>query len=215
MEYITYRKYNDQILLVEMLDLLKQNGIDYIVDDTANFDITYTTSETRKEFRLKLQKDDFKKADELLLNAYSKHLNEVDSNHYLLEFSNEELIDVLAKPDEWSQFDYLLAQKILKEKGQEISAAQIESLQNSRIKELSKPAESQTGLIIFAYILALLGGFLSIIIGWHLATHVKILPNGNKVAGFSNSDRVHGNRLFWLGISMMVIYGLVWLWRIL
>jgi hypothetical protein len=156
MEYITYRKYNDQVLLVEMLDLLKQNGVDYIVDDTANFDITYTTSETRKEFRLKLQKDDFKRADNLLLNAYSKHLNEVDSNHYLLEFSNEELIDVLAKPDEWSQFDYLLAQKILKEKGQEISAAQIESLQDSRIKELSKPAENQTGLIIFAYIAALL-----------------------------------------------------------
>jgi len=70
-------------------------------------------------------------------------INEVEKDYYLLSFSDEELIDVIAKSDEWNKFDVELAQKILKEKGKEVTEQQITQIKQQRIEELSKPEEGQ------------------------------------------------------------------------
>lgn len=86
-------------------------------------------------------------------------------------FSNEELFEILEKSDEWSKFDYVLAQKLLKERGQDINENMLESLKRQRIRELAKPEENQKGWINAGYIFAVLGGLLGILFGWHLNTH--------------------------------------------
>lgn len=56
------------------------------------------------------------------------------------------------------------------------------------------------------YLFALLGGFLGIMIGWHLSSHTKTLPNGQQVYGYSKEDREHGRIIWILGIVMFVIW---------
>ncbi len=211
-QYLTFQKFNDQGLATELADLLKENNIDFILDDSSGFDPAFSNSEVNKEFRVKLKKENFEKANTLLLNISMKQLDNVEKDYYLFDFSNEELIEIVTKPDEWGQFDYLLAQRLLKERGNEIKPELADTLRKQRLQELAKPEESQKSWIFAGYAFALLGGLIGIFIGWHLMTHKKTLPNGDRVYGHSASDRKHGNRIFLLGI----IFFLFWtVWRII
>lgn len=205
-QYLTFQKFNDQGLATELADLLKENNVDFIVDDSTGFDPTFSNSEASKEFRVKLKKENFEKANTLLLQISMKQLENVDKDYYLFDFTDEELIEIVTKPDEWGQFDYLLAQRLLKERGKEIKPELADTLRKQRLQELAKPEESQKSWIYAGYAFALLGGLIGIFIGWHLMTHKKTLPNGDRVYGHSVSDRKHGNRIFLLGIVFFLLW---------
>lgn len=204
-QYLTFQKFNDPDLANELTEILDQNDISFLVDDTGSFDPTFSNSDAGKEFRVKLKKEDFEKANTLLLQFTMKQLENVEKDYYLFEFTDEQLIEIVTRPDEWGQLDYLLAQRILKDHGKEINPELADTLRKQRIQDLAKPEESQKSWIYAGYAIALVGGFLSIIIGWHLLTHRKNLPNGDRVYGYSASDRKHGNRIFILGIICFVI----------
>ena len=82
-----------------------------------------------------------------------------------MEFTDEELYDVLLKSDEWNKFDYTLAQKLLSDRGKSIDEELLNSLKKQRLEDLAKPDEGQKPWIIAGYFLALLGGFIGLIIG--------------------------------------------------
>ncbi len=68
-----------------------------------------------------------------------------------MRFSDDELIEVISKSDEWNKFDISLAKKLLKEKGKEITPEEIEEIEEikrQRILELSKPEKDQKIYII-------------------------------------------------------------------
>ena len=205
-QYLTFQKFSDKGLANELAELLAANNIDFVVEDTSGFDTTFSNSETNKEYRIKLRKENFEKANTLLLQITLKQLDNVDKDHYLFDFTDEELVEIITKPDEWGQFDYLLAQRLLKERGKEIKPELADTLRKQRLQELAKPEESQKTWIYVGYAIAILGGLLSIFIGWHLLTHKKTLPNGDRVYGYSGSDRKHGNRIFLLGIFFFIIW---------
>ena len=203
---LTYQKFNEKSEATELGELLTTNKIEFLFEDTsASFDPSFSNNELNKEFRIKLKKQDFDKVDKLLLGISANQIEEVEKDYYLFEFSDDELIEVLTKSDEWSKFDYSLAQKILKDRGQEVSEKLLESLRKQRIEELAKPEDSQKKWIIAGYIFSFLGGLLGVFIGWHLLSHKKTLPNGDSVYGYSVEDRKHGNRILILGIIFFVI----------
>ena len=127
-------------------------------------------------------------------------IDSVDKDYYLFNFTDLELMEVITKRDEWGHLDFILAQKILKERGKEIKPEVVELLKKQRLEELAKPEENQKAWIYAGYITAVLGGFLGIFIGWHLSTYKKTLPNGDRVYGHSQSDRKHGNRILIIGV---------------
>lgn len=208
--FLTYQKFTIKNEAAELTELLTENKIEFLFEDaSATFDPTFANSEINREFRIKLKKQDFEKADKLLLDISVSQINEVGNDHYLFEFSEQELIEVLTKSDEWSKFDYLLAQKILKDRGQEVNEKYLEKLRKQRIEELAKPEKSQKSWIIAGYVFALLGGLLGLFIGWHLLIHKKTLPNGERVYGYSVEDRKHGNRIFLIGVIFFIIWIIV------
>ena len=140
-----------------------------------------------------------------MLDIGNTELDNVDKTHYLFEFTNDELFDILSKPDEWNALDYQLAKKILNDRGREVNDEIIESLKEQRIAELAKPDESNRVWIFFGYLSALLGGLFGIIAGWHLFTYKKTLPDGQRVYEYSEKDRRHGRRIFYLGIIILYI----------
>jgi hypothetical protein len=207
MEFLTYKKFYEQERAEGVASLLKENGIQFeITEDRESLDPWLIGDKNfNRYYFVKIRKEDFIKADALLINESSKELETVDKDHYLFQFTDEELFDILTKPDEWNEFDYQLSKKILKERGKEINPETIELLKKQRIRELATPETGQKNWIYAGYLFSLLGGLLGIFIGWHLSTFKKTLPNGERVFGYAKEDRRHGTRILWIGIVMFII----------
>ena len=206
MEFLIFKKYNEKESAEALTSLLQAQGIAFeIVQDSENLDVLYGANPSSKFYYVKIKSIDFPKANALLLDISNTNLDTVDKTHYLFEFTDDELFDILSKPDEWNALDYQLAKKILKERGREVSDEIIESLKKRRILELAKPDERNRVWIFIGYLSALLGGLFGIIAGWHLYTYKKTLPDGQRVYEYSEKDRRHGRRIFYLGIIIFYI----------
>jgi hypothetical protein len=212
-EFVTYRKYSEKEPATALMDLFRERGIACeLEEDSTALGAVFTGNNTAASFfRVKIQAQDFRHADMLLQTQASHDLSQVDPDHYLFAFTNEELLALLAVPDEWSEFDYQLASIILKDRGHEVSPETVDKLRQDRLRELARPDTKNRVWIVIGYLLAVMGGLLGIIIGWHLVTFKKTLPNGERVYDYSLRDREHGQRIRLLGIFMAVA---ITLWRI-
>jgi hypothetical protein len=190
----------------ELKELLKENGIESLLSDNIpTVDDTFTGNTLQNEFEVIIKQSDFKKASEILEKNAENLIDQIDKDYYLFEFTDEELYEILLKSDEWNEFDYTLAQKILKQRGKSVDKELLNSLKNERLKDLAKPEENQKPWIIAGYIFSLLGGFLGLIIGYTLWTSKKTLPNGQKVYSYSANDRKHGKYIFYIGLLIAPI----------
>jgi len=94
-EFITFQKFNEQVSALELGKLLKENNIEYLLEDNSvNSDPIMSNNEFSKDFRVKLQRKDFEKADNLLQQLSQAEIDEIDKNYYLFSFSDDELIDL-------------------------------------------------------------------------------------------------------------------------
>ncbi|MCI1267237.1 MAG: hypothetical protein LKG19_11745 [Saprospiraceae bacterium] len=206
-EFLTFQKFNDLSETNELCALLKENMIEFELEDNfVRIDPSFSNNDLSKEYRIKLRKLDFEKAENLIQEQTKILIDSVEKDYYLFDFNDEELLEIITKRDEWGQFDFMLAQKILKDRGKEINPEVVELLKKQRLEELAKPEESQKTWILAGYIMAVLGGLFGMFIGWHLASHKKTLPNGDKIYGFSLKDREHGNRILIIGIISTLIW---------
>ncbi len=173
-EFLTFQKFNERSQALELTQILKNEGLEVEFDDVEkNLDSNFTGNYLNEEFRVKIKSIDFEKATELLHKFYEVELSEIDDDYYLYKFTDQELLDVLKKPDEWGQIDYMLVQKILKQRGKEQNFETINTFQINRLNELKKPDSIEKKWIIIGYISSLLGGILGLIIGWQLKNNKK------------------------------------------
>ena len=206
MEFLTYKRFQEQNEANWLLQILKDNHIEFsVTEDRESLDSLYGDKSLNRLFDVKIMKEDFPKVDSILLSLSEKEIETVDADHYLYSFNDDELFDILSKPDEWSEFDYSLAKKILKSRGKEINNEIIELLKNQRMQVLAKPEEGSRVWIFAGYLFSLLGGLIGVFIGLSLITTKKTLPNGQKIHVYSVNDRNHGTRIFLLGIVMFII----------
>ncbi|RFZ92500.1 hypothetical protein D0C36_13820 [Mucilaginibacter conchicola] len=204
--FITYRKFNDPALAGQLAETLSQHKIDYLVEqDKLSFNPTFYNDAAETEYLVKLKPADFERVNTLLNDIEADQLNDVDPDHYLFKFSNEELTDLIAKRDEWSSYDYLLAKKILKDRGVELDEERLSQMEEQRINELKTTEKPQTFWIVIGYFFALLGGIIGIFIGWHLSTYKRTLPNGERVFVYREADRKQGLIIFYLGITLIIL----------
>lgn len=206
MHLLTYRKFFEPEQASALIEILKQNGIEHeVTEDRESLDSLYGDKQFKQQYFVKIKQADFEVVDNILLNTSREHLDSVEKDHYLFSFTNQELYDILSKQDEWSEFDVLLAQRILKERGEVVDSKKITQLKEQRIQELAKPDESTSKWIFAGYFLALLGGLFGIFIGWHLSTFKKTLPNGERVYGYNVRDRSDGNKILFIGLISFLI----------
>jgi hypothetical protein len=209
-EFITYQKFNDPALANDLAELLGQHHIPYFIqEETSGFDPSLVMSNAAVDYALKIKSGDFEKVNQLRKEYEEKNLRDVDKDYYLFGFSDDELMEVLTKADEWSIFDVVLARKLLNERGTRISDADILAIDKKRVEELKTPEPPQTTWIILGYLLAFFGGLLGLFIGWHLKSYKKTLPSGEKIYGYTENDRWHGKLIFYISI-VGVIVGIIY-----
>ncbi len=198
---LAFRKFTNQKQAEELASILNSRGISArLGDNKPQMDGNYLGAETQTVYEVQIEMENFATADAILENLSQEAVENVSPDHYLFDFSSAELYDLLAHADQWHELDQALAKKILIERGENIDSNYLENLRQQRIDELSKPEPSQKIWVASGYLLALLGGFLGIIIGYGLWTSTRQLPNGQKTPSYSTSDRFHGKIIFFLGL---------------
>ncbi len=210
--FLTFQKFNDRMAAAELTAFLEENNIEYLLDEDSTaigLGNTFGSSELSREFRVKLQKDDFLKVDQLLQENTKTQLENIDRSYYLFDFTDEELLEIIVKRDEWGHFDFLLAQKLLKERGKEVNGDLVALLRKQRITDLSKQETLPIAWIYAGYIASLFGGILGFMIGWHLSSHKKTMPNGELVNAFSVRDRELGKQMMIFGGICLVIWVII------
>lgn len=168
-DYLMFKKFTSLEQALEIKNLLNEYGIESLVaDNVPPVDITFSGSTLNNQVEIQIKESDFEKANEVLEKNADLLITQIDKDYYLFSFSNQELYEILLKSDEWSEIDYALAQRILKERGEVIDEQKLNNLKNKRLTDLSKPEGNQKTWIIAGYILAFLGGILGAVIGYFI-----------------------------------------------
>lgn len=211
--YLTFKKYNDVGLATEIGEQLKANQIEYAIEDNKQFfDATFANNSFNPDISLKLKPEDFSKAQKVLDSYYQQSTTSVDKDYYLFEFSDQELVEIISKRDEWGEFDYQLAQKILSDRGMEIKPEIVELLTEQRSKDLSKPETSSKYLIYRGYFSAFFGGFFAIIFGYNLAYSKRTMRDGQQIFTYREEERKHGERIVLIGIISTIAWIIAFLY---
>jgi hypothetical protein len=205
--FLTFKKFKDLELAKIIANQLKQSNIEFLLEDNPKFfDPTFANNTFDPYIFIKIKPGDFTRANEALEEHYKISLNSVDSDYYLFEFTDHELLEIISKPDEWGPLDYQLSKKILTDRGKEVRPNEEALLKEKRLNELKKPESSPEFWIYFGYISAILGGFFGIIIGSSLIYLKKTLPNGQRVYTYGDKERKHGKRMLFISCIFLILY---------
>ena len=206
-DFAVFKKFANLEQAQELSATLKKNGIENkLVNNSPQIDITFSGNTLQNEVQLLLLQSDFAKANEVLRTEAENVIEQMDKDYYLFDFTNEELYEIIMKPDEWGAFDYTLAQKLLKGRGVTVDEELVNTLRKQKVSDLAKPEEGQQPMVLVGYLLALLGGLLGLLVGWFLWTYKKTLPDGQKVHAYSERDQKHGRNIFFLGIVFLIFW---------
>lgn len=212
MEFNTYREYTDQDQVDALVKILNDHNIQHLITkDRDSLDGLYGKDSYKHNYSIKLKPADFDRVNHILQKLGEQALETVDQDHYLFGFSDDELLDILAKPDEWNEFDYVLAKKILADRGKSISDENLNQLKAVRITHLAQHATISKTWIVIAYISAFLGGVFGIFTGWHLSKSMKVLPNGQRIYTYNDEVRDHGKQMMLIGVVALVLTVLAYL----
>lgn len=205
-EYTAFRTFNSIEEASPVLEMLKSKGIDCKAANPAqNLNSSFGGVRNPYEVQVLVKTSDFTNAENALMEI-AKQSATADNDHYLSAFTDAELVEIIEKPDEWSEEDYMLAQKMLKERGHSISDETLAKLRNARMEELRAPQKADEIWIYIGYVTSLMGGFLGIFIGWLYMTTKKLLPNGERVYAYDNSTRKNGRNMLVIGILSLLIF---------
>ena len=190
-ELYLLRKYPDEQQALELKQLLAASGIEaHITEDSFIVDIaTFTSSQTNKEFLVKIAGTDYEAADALLHKMALEELPLIPKDYLLYDFDEDDLKDIIQNPQEWSKTDYLLAIRILEERHIQPEAIQqvITQAETER-----KTAKDGGILIPCGYVLSLAGGYPGLLTGIILYSTKRPLFNGQRVYLYNEHSRKHG-----------------------
>ena len=195
----TFQKYNDPDLARVIGEQLGEAGIKYVIEgDHLHLDPVIVGNTPEPLISLKINAADFVRAHALLEAYYEKQLDDIDPEYYLFTFTDQELLDILAKPDEWGHFDYVLSRKLLIERGYDITPELTERLKKQRLEELGQYDDKELKKTA-----PLLG--MGVMSGYAVSEQKKILPDGREVYAYSPTARKRGRIFFILGIIALTL----------
>jgi hypothetical protein len=197
-EFIIYRTFNYKPDATEMYEKLSQQGLKVELERVEN-ELISDKHKVIGIFYIKLYKEDFLKADRVLFEELNASNLQLPADYYLFSFSDNELYDVLKRPDEWNELDRFWAQKLLKERGIDVNVEIIEP-DRSKMAEAKKPWILNKywlliPLLFFLYCYRTLNFAASIgtiLIGLYIWLGTKTMSNGEQVKAFSPTDRLLG-----------------------
>ncbi len=211
-DWATLQTYANLEEASPLLALLSENGISYntLSDAHRSGDGLNLDLENRGVDAVHIQvlPRDMEKAQRVLEILAGTVEDQLEENDYLKDFTDAELLDILKKFDEWNQVDYVLAARLLVQRGYPLNDEELSKWRSDRMHELERPTSAGPAFIAGAYMLALMGGLFGLFMGLQLRTHQKRLPDGRKVHGYTEKDRTHGGIVIALALCVLLCIAL-------
>ena len=192
-EYSVFKTFYAEEEAIDLLNLLNEKGINGIVEKSKILaDKIFVGDITQGEIFVKLKEEDFDKANTALNEYISNNLDTISSDYYLHSFTNEELNEIIQKPDEWSNQDVIIARKLLAQRGHALTDTEIKEKATSRLQELMQPESEKPGRVVLGYLFAIVLPIYGLFYGLMMHTAKKLLPNGQRVYAYNKETRSHG-----------------------
>lgn len=135
----TFQQFSDPGLASAIAEKLEAQQIECVVEKVNPLlEPGFFRNTVEQTFHLKVRSADLDEAHKALEEYYRHQLQDVDPAYYLFSFSDIELLDIIAKPDEWGHFDYVLARALLADRGLEIPEETIEQMKRQRLRQLAR-----------------------------------------------------------------------------
>jgi hypothetical protein len=213
-ELVTFREFHDRELLLEFTHILKDHDIPFKIEDTRpRFDVTFSNDQSRLIYMIRVKREDLGRARQIGEAVDLETMKELPSDYYLFTFPDDELKNILATPNDWSAFDVLLAEKLLRERGVELKPEVVRELKTVHTDLLDTTPETEyTFLVVFGYIISALGFFIPLLLflGFIIPILLLVLrkktPEGKRIPYFSEVKRQHAKVMFIITISILLVF---------
>jgi hypothetical protein len=145
---------------------------------------------------LQIQPQDYKRA-KALLEQHAYQTVKPNINHFLNSYSDDELREVFYKYDEWGAEEYVMARKILENRGITLSDSEVASMRAQRLSELRQPKAAESSEIIRGFLIAFFlfpffGSLFAIMIGWNIYYGTALDPEGGRYYVYNELSRKAG-----------------------
>lgn len=208
--FVVFQSFSDAGLAATIASRLQEQGVPFELEDTSSpIDPLIIGSDMNADIRLKLRPEDFGKGQDVLDAFYAPQLASVEPDYYLFDFDDKELEEIVRNPYEWGRFDYLLAQKLLKERGHEVVPEELEDYKELQLQELARPERVHRSWIWLGYLMAVCFSPLGIFYGGTLTTFKKTLHDGRRIYAYDDSVRTHGRRILLISASLTTLWLLI------
>jgi len=145
-DFIDYQKFPTLDDASTLIDLLDANQILFKIDDSA---IRFSVDSRNKNILedgviIKILASDKAKVDQLNLRIHETAIND---GHFMYTLSDNDIIDVIVNPEEWTEREIKLAKQIAEDRSLKPTAELIKSLRKTKHIEDSEKERKQTKII--------------------------------------------------------------------
>lgn len=128
------------------------------------------------------------------------------ASDFFADFSNEELQEVLVKPEEWGVDQVVLARQTLLERGEEIDVPKIKAERKAHLNEARKPRKAHPIIFVIAVLAMVPGGFLGLILAFWVALATSKDPEGKRYFYYTQNSRRIAAVIAGIGIVWCIIF---------
>ena len=115
-DFVLFQSFFNEDEAAPVVETLKRNAIEYKVEKLKQpLDSTIAGESVENKIFLTIRPRDFARANDVLDKVILDNIQLLEKDYYLFSFTNEELNDIIHKPDEWSRQDFVIARKILED----------------------------------------------------------------------------------------------------
>jgi len=143
-DFITYQTFSSLQEASNLIDLLNANQILFEIDDTTmRFDISAKEiNPLETGVVIKINATDVEKA-----NGLCNATTDLVSDHYLYSFSDNDIMEIIANPEEWTNEEIELAKKISKQRNLQLTAEIVKSFRKEKITAQVNEKDKQEKII--------------------------------------------------------------------
>ena len=207
-----YRSFESKENAKAFTEFLTENEVEFLVDSPeVLIDKSIVGTGFLPKITLKIKSQDFEKVNELIA-AQVEDTDIAAEGDYLNELNNEELIDILKNPDEWSIEDGIVAKKILAERGITYSDTEIATFKNDKLQQI-RVGKKASPLTLILYFLCILVGFYigifftlaGIGMGYYYGYGTSTDINGKKYFAYDKETQRYGKIILYVGLVGFIV----------
>jgi hypothetical protein len=201
-QFILYRSFLNLEEGKKMEALLEQNNIPHLLDiPRVSLSPGIIGTGMNVKATLKVLAQDFKRIDKMIADEIRKIPFSELKEHPLQECSEEDLYEILLKPEEWNIENRTMAQIILTNRGKDISEEEVERIKTERLHQIRKGKEGSIRFMLFFLICLTYSLFtntipLSILFGMAMGAYYlyskKHDMDGNSYYEYEATTRLYG-----------------------